>query len=72
MNDFINLTKKYFSERFDAKIESEYGERDMEIDLRRFSLMNKYCSLDGNVLECNKAAELTHIKVCASFHAARH
>ena len=44
----------------------------MEIDLRRFSLMNKYCSLDGNVLECNKAAELTHIKVCASFHAARH
>ena len=35
----------------------------MEIDLRRFSLMNKYCSMDENVLECNKAAALTHIKV---------
>ena len=35
----------------------------MEIDMRRFSLMNKYCSMDENVLECNKAAELTHIKV---------
>ena len=34
----------------------------MEIDLRRLTLMNQYCSKDENVRECNKAAELTHIK----------
>ena len=34
----------------------------MEIDLRRIKIMNAYCGKDENVRECNKAAELTHIK----------
>ena len=53
---------QYFLDKFDAKIDAEYGKRQMEIDLRRLEVMNMYCSKDENVRECNKAAELTHIK----------
>ena len=60
-SDIFNIFQ-FFNQTFDEKIESLYGNLQMEIDMRRMKLIRLYCDKPENIRDCLKASETTHIK----------
>ena len=61
ISDIFNIFQ-FFNQTFDEKIESLYGNLQMEIDMRRMKLIRLYCDKPENIRDCLKASETTHIK----------